>query len=412
MWTAFGIMLGYVAGVVFGSIGSGNIPHDVSLRWRLILGSPLLLPILVCAYIFCLPESPRWLIGKGLSSRNGSEKYYGKAIDSLYRLRQTKLQAARDMFLIYHQLENEAQIKHDRNRFIELWKVPRNRRALMASVICTFFQQSKTHCKNSSTTIADHSPTTVCGINVLAYYSGIVFVKAGYTLTTANESALFASLGFGILNFVFAIPAIYLIDTFGRRPLLLTTFPLMALFHLLTGIAFQFDGKARTVLVTLFMYLFAIVYSPGEGPVPYVYSAESMPLYVRTLGMSIAIATNWLFTFVLAITFPPFWRHFTPTGTFCYYAAWCVIGFFLILLFVPETKGRTLEELDADFSIPTRTHMRHGIRQFKYYARWCMTLQKPDGSKPRLPVRYEKPETKKKESPRAIYFTEVKQAAD
>ncbi len=148
MWTAFGIMLGYVAGVVFGSIGSGNVPNDVSLRWRLILGSPLLLPIVVCAYIFCLPESPRWLIGKGLSSRNGSERYYGKAIESLYRLRQTKLQAARDMFLIYHQLENEAQIKHDRNRVIELWKVPRNRRALTASVICTFFQQSEAHCKN------------------------------------------------------------------------------------------------------------------------------------------------------------------------------------------------------------------------------------------------------------------------
>ena len=260
---------------------------------------------------------------------------------------------------------------------------------------------------------------SVCGINVLAYYSGIVFKAAGYRLNNQDtqdpyssptqESALLASLGFGILNFVFAIPAIYLIDTFGRRSLLLMTFPLMAVFLLLTGISFQFVGTAKQILVTLFMYMFAIAYSVGEGPVPYVYSAESMPLYVRALGMSIAIATNWLFTFVLAITFPSFWKSLTPIGTFCYYAAWCVIGFFLILFFVPETKGRTLEELDIDFSIPTHMHMRHGWRQFKYYAWWCLSLRKPDVPEPRLPVKYERPKPKKKQPPREICFAELKQ---
>ena len=138
-------MFGYVAGVVFGSIGPSQNPsnQDVSLRWRLIIGSPMLLPIIVCAYIFCLPESPRWLLLKAGSRRAGSEKYYQKAIDSLHRLRQTKLQAARDMFLIYHQLQNKREFDEERSRFRELWEVPRNRRALVASIICTFMQQCK-----------------------------------------------------------------------------------------------------------------------------------------------------------------------------------------------------------------------------------------------------------------------------
>ena len=322
MWTAFGILLGFIAGVVLSNISLTN-----GIRWRLIIGSPAILPLIVCGYVYCLPESPRWLLAKAREKRPSRTRFFEKAIESLSRLRRTKVQAARDLFLIYHQLENEESYTENHNRFFELWSVPRNRTALIASVICTFFQQ-------------------FCGVNVLAYYSTLVFGYAGYSrepnLPTAapiETSALEASMGFGILNFVFAIPAIYLIDTFGRRSLLLATFPLMGMFHLLTGLAFLSSGRKRKVLVTLGIYLFDIAYSLGEGPVPYVYSAESMPLYVRALGMSIAIATNWLFTFVLSITFPPFWKHITHTGTFVYYAIWCFVGFFLILLFVPETKG-------------------------------------------------------------------------
>lgn len=177
----------------------------------------------------------------------------------------------------------------------------------------------------------------------------------------------------GILNWLFALPAIYTIDTFGRRFLLLLTFPFLALFQLLTAMAFLLPDKSKgqTALALTGMYLFSICYSPGEGPVPFVYSAESMPLYVRDLGMSMATATLWVFNFFLAVTFPKFRVALTNTGAFGWYAAWCVIGWFMILLFVPETKGLTLEALDARFSISTRSHARWAISDvywaFRYY---------------------------------------------
>jgi MFS family permease len=139
-------------------------------------------------------------------------------------------------------------------------------------------------------------------------------------------------MGFGLINFFFAFPAFYLIDTFGRRFLLLTTFPFMALFHGFTAIGYSQSGNTQIVLVTVGMYLFSVAYSPGEGPVPFVYAAESMPLYIRALGMSVVTAINWFFNSVIAITFPSLDNSLTAPGAFAYYAAWCVVGWVFILL--------------------------------------------------------------------------------
>lgn len=204
-------------------------------------------------------------------------------------------------------------------------------------------------------------------MNVIAYYSSSIFRDSGFSA----KSALAASLGFGIINFLFAIPAIYTIDTFGRRNLLLTTFPLMAIFLLFTGMCFFISQenalKTRVGLIALGIYLFGIVYSPGEGPVPFTYSAEAYPLYVRAIGMSLATATTWFFNFVLSITWPSLQAAFTPQGAFGWYAAWNVVGFFLVLFFMPETKGKTLEELDQVFSVPTSKHAAYGARQIPYF---------------------------------------------
>lgn len=101
-----------------------------------------------------------------------------------------------------------------------------------------------------------------------------MFRDAGFDRTTA----LVTSLGCGITNWVFALPAVYTIDTFGRRNLLLTTFPLMAIFLLFTGFSFYIPDEnqdARLACVATGIYLYMIVYSPGEGPVPFTYSAEA-----------------------------------------------------------------------------------------------------------------------------------------
>lgn len=109
--------------------------------------------------------------------------------------------------------EKEASAR-TRNKFFELSTVPRNRREMLASTIVMFMQQ-------------------FCGINAIAYYSSNIFVQGGFSQT----SALIASFGFSAVNFVFAGPAIWTIDTFGRRNLLLVSFPLMAAMLLMTSFA-------------------------------------------------------------------------------------------------------------------------------------------------------------------------------
>jgi MFS family permease len=122
------------------------------------------------------------------------------------------------------------------SRFIELFTIPRVRRATLASFVVMIAQQ-------------------MCGINVIAFYSSTVFSDAGYT----DKQALLASWGFGLVNWVFAFPAVWTIDTFGRRNLLLFTFPNMAWTLLAAGFCFYIPetSKARIPLVAFFIFLFA-----------------------------------------------------------------------------------------------------------------------------------------------------------
>ncbi|CAM1509478.1 Fc.00g032170.m01.CDS01 [Cosmosporella sp. VM-42] len=338
MWTAFGIMLGYVADLALYEVpDSSNI---TGLNWRLMMGSAGLPAIIVCALVYKFPESPRWYLTKNR---------HNDAYKSMSQLRFNKIQAARDIFYAHTLLKAEAAMSlgHS-NRIKEFFTIRRNRNAMMASQITMFMQQ-------------------FCGVNVIAYYSSEIFLDAGFD----EKSALAASLGFGIINFLFAIPAFYTIDTFGRRNLLLTTFPLMSLFLLFTGFSFFIpeDSKAHIGCIALGIYLFGIVYSPGEGPVPFTYSAEAYPLYIRAMGMSLATATTWCFNFLLAVTWPSLQNAFKPQGAFGWYAAWNIIGFFLVLFFLPETKGKTLEELDAVFNVRVMRLVRYGSAQFFWFFR-------------------------------------------
>ncbi|KAK7035227.1 hypothetical protein VNI00_011994 [Paramarasmius palmivorus] len=341
-WTAFGIMLGTVVDLAF--FGIPDLSGIVGLRWRLMLGSAGVPALFLAIQVFFCPESPRWYM---LKNRHRD------AFHSLLRLRHSKLQAARDLYYMYVLLEAEKEIsKTQRNRFLELFTVPRNRRATQASLFVMFMQQ-------------------FCGINVIAYYSTNIFVQANFS----EKSALIASWGFGMINWLFAIPAIYTIDTFGRRNLLLTTFPLMAIFLLMTGFGFwiPYDpdspnpDPSRIAVVATGIYLFAMAYSPGEGPVPFTYSAEAFPLYVRDIGMSLATAVLWFFNAVLALTWPRLLGAFQPQGAFGWYAGWNVVGFIGALLIVPETKALSLEELDQVFSVPTRKHAAYQLKALPHH---------------------------------------------
>ena len=257
------------------------------------------------------------------------------------RLRRTPLQAARDLYYIHAQIIEEAAVIGRGtyiSRFFELFTIPRVRRATLASWTVMIAQQ-------------------MCGINIIAFYSSTVFKNAG----AGNLEALLASWGFGLVNFVFAWPAVWTIDTWGRRTLLLFTFPNMAWTLLAAGFCFWIPEASRAHLgmIAFFVFFFAAFYSPGEGPVPFTYSAEVFPLSHREVGMSWAVATCLFWAATLSITFPKMLATFKPQGAFGFYAFLNVTAFVMIFFWVPETKQRTLEELDYIFAVPTRTHMNY-----------------------------------------------------
>ncbi|KZL70342.1 plastidic glucose transporter 4 [Colletotrichum tofieldiae] len=330
MWTAFGIALGFIVSVAF----SRTDFLGENTQWRWMLASTSIPPLVVMIQVYFCPESPRWYMEKG---------NYQKAFQSTLRLRNHPIQAARDMYYAYKLLEIEKQSRSGRS-WKDFFTVRRNRRAVMASYFVMFMQQ-------------------FCGS---MYYSTTIFVMANFERSTA----LLFSMGMGLINWVFALPAFYTIDTFGRRNLLLVTFPLMSLCLFFTGFSFLMpDSPARLGCIVTGIYVFAAVYSPGAGPVPFTYSAEAFPLHIRDIGMSSATAVTWGFNFIISFTWPSMIGSFGPTGAFVWYACWNIVGFIVAYFWLPETKNLTLEELDSVFSVRSRDHAEYYSSKIPWYAK-------------------------------------------
>ncbi|THX27214.1 MFS transporter [Aureobasidium pullulans] len=316
-----------------------SIRGALVMSWQILqLGSACIPAIPLLIDIYLVPESARWLIKKGR---------HQAAYKSLLRVRNSPVQAARDLYYIHVQFEAEKAYLMEREsnflkRAVELFTVPRLRRATQASGIIMIAQQ-------------------MCGINIVAFYSSTIFVNAGFSQTVA----LLVSWGFGMTMFVFAIPALYTIDRWGRRTLLLAIFPNMFWTLLATGLSFYIttESKARLALIATFIFLFVAFYSPGEGPCAFVYSAEAFNLSHREIGMSWAVATNNFWAAVLSLTFPRMLQVLGPTGSFGFYAGLNVVALIMIFLFLPETKERSLEELDHVFAVSTRRHASYQMNE-------------------------------------------------
>ena len=358
MWTAFGIFLGTAFNLAVW--GAGDI------NWRLMIGAPFIPAVPLVLLIYFCPESPRWLMKKNR---------YPEAWKSMAKLRNHPIQVARDIFYIHSQLELEFQLLHNSTyarRAVELFTIPRVRRATLAAFTVMIAQQ-------------------MCGINIIAFYSTTVFKDNG-----ADEfHALLASFGFGLINWLFAFPAFWTIDTFGRRSLLLFTFPQMTWTLLAAGLCTLLpEGTTRTALVALFVYLFGAFYSPGEGPVPFTYSAEVFPLSHREVGMGFSVATCLFWAAVLGMTFPFLLEALGTVGAFGLYAGFNFVALVMIFFWVPETKQRTLEELDYVFAVPTSRFARYQLTETLpwFVKRWVFWQRKAE----RKPL-YQFEEVKKEE---------------
>ncbi|EOO01075.1 putative sugar transporter protein [Phaeoacremonium minimum UCRPA7] len=333
LWVVAGIFLGFCANVIVKDTGR--------IAWRLQLGSAFIPSFILGIGIFFCPESPRWLMKHGK---------HAKAFRSMNRLRAHPIIAARDFYyswIIYQEELKEARGAGYFSRLWDCFAVPRIRRANYGASTVMIAQQ-------------------MCGINIISFYSSTIFEDVGYTST----QALYASLGYGAIQVVSTIPTLFLIDTKGRRTLTLITFPIMCITLLAAGLSLlNHHGSqgAQIGPVVLFVYLFTIAYSLGEGPVAFQYSAEVFPTIQREQGMAWAVCINNTFAGILSLTFPRMRTVMTPTGAFGFYAGLNLIAWFMIFCFVRETKQLTLEELDQVFSVPTKSFIGYELKVWLPY---------------------------------------------
>ncbi|KAI8653720.1 MFS domain-containing protein [Fusarium sp. Ph1] len=323
MWTAFGIAVGMIISVAFKDcdlLGENS-------QWRWIMASTSVPPLIVMCQVYFCPESPRWYMEKGRFDKANPRLYYaGKLLDA------------------------ESKQREGHKAFKEFFTVRRSRRAAQSAWFCIFMQQ-------------------FCGVNVIANYSTSIFEGANYGRT----NALLISMGAGLINWLFAIPAVYTIDTFGCCNLLLITFPLMSLFLFFTAFSFMIPNQQSMIgCVTTGLSVFMACYSPGICPVPFTYSAEAFPLHVPNIGMVSSTSITWCFNFIISLTWPPLRERLGDSGGFCYYAAWNLFGWVMAYFFLPETRNLTLEELDSVFAMRNRDHAGYYLKKLPWYLKYLL----------------------------------------
>jgi sugar porter (SP) family MFS transporter len=260
-----------------------------------------------------VPESPRWLIKAGKSQRAGGV---------LARIGGANY-AATEM------AEIQSSVAHEDKHvdFAELL----DRRVLAALGIGIFlavFQQW-------------------CGINVIFNYASEIFTQAGFNM----NDALTNIVATGSVNFLFTFVALFTVDRLGRKPLMLFGFAGLTLIYAVIGYCYQLKGAGSSVSPVLFLVLVLTAigcYAMSLAPVTWVIISEIFPNRIRGTAMSIAVGFLWIACFLLTYTFPIFKTLLGASATFWIYAGICVIGFLFILARLPETKGKTLEQIERE----------------------------------------------------------------
>jgi len=286
----------------------GKTSWNVTAGWRWMFGVTAMPACLFFVLMFLVPESPRWLVKSGKSA---------EARSILARIGGHDF-AAREVRNIEQTLVGQ----FERVNFRDLLE-PRMLKILVIGVTLAVLQQW-------------------CGINVIFYYAADLFKAAEYTVS----EALFNIVIIGAVNLVFTIIAINSVDRVGRRALMLLGFAGLTLIHLLTGGMFLAGQTGTYVLV----FLLAAIgcYALSLAPVTWVVLSEIFPNRIRGTAMSVSVFSLWTACFILTFTFPLLNESLGTAVAFWIYAAICVFGFFFVSLRLPETKGKTLEQLEKE----------------------------------------------------------------
>ena len=262
------------------------------------------------ALVFMLPESPRWLMKAGKPE---------KAFPTLYKIG-GEVYAREEMAGIRATLDDISE-KVD---FKALFN-PKFRVVLLIGMVVAVFQQW-------------------CGINTVFNYAEEIFSAAGYGVS----DTLFNIVITGTVNLVFTLVAMFTVDRWGRKKLMILGSTGLAVTYLLLGSAFYFQLKGIAVLSLVVIAI--AIYAMSLAPITWVILSEIFPNRIRGAAMALATFALWIACFILTFTFPLLNAGLGAAGTFWVYAGICLLGFIFISIKLPETKGKSLEEIENELT--------------------------------------------------------------
>jgi SP family arabinose:H+ symporter-like MFS transporter len=181
------------------------------------------------------------------------------------------------------------------------------------------------------------------GINAIMYYAPEIFKAAG----AGTDSAFLQTVVVGVFNVIFTLVAIWLVDRAGRRPLLIAGTLVQFVSLGMVGLMFYLGQNGLPVLLSIL--LFVAAFAVAMGPIPWIVNSEIFPTKLRGRAMSVAIFALWLADWIVTQTFPTLRESAGPAATFWVYAVCSLLSTLFVLALVPETKGRTLEEIEASW---------------------------------------------------------------
>jgi SP family xylose:H+ symportor-like MFS transporter len=289
----------------------GDAQWNLTMGWRWMFGSELLPSILFLVFIFLIPESPRWLIKQGKLT---------EAKDVL-----EKINPVEDVVSIQNEIQNSIK-QETKTQWQTLFK-SEFRLVLFVGIGLSVLQQ-------------------LTGINAILYYAPEIFKSLG----SSTDASLLETSMLGVVNLIFTLISIYFVDRMGRKPLLYIGSIGMSVALLAVGTFIYFNSVGNWVLP--FLLLFMASFSISWGPIVWVLLSEIFPNKIRSLALAISVFIQWIANFVVTQFFPSLvennWlkEHFNGAFPFYLFSLICLLSLVFVWKNVPETKNKTLEEMD------------------------------------------------------------------
>ena len=299
-----GIMVSYLVSYAFSGSGA----------WRWMLGVGMIPAAILFVGMLPLPESPRWLLAKDRRQ---------DALGVLHRIRHEEHNPEAELAEIEAVHKMQAGVSYR-----DLFR-PSVRPALIVGVGIAFINQ-------------------MVGVNAVIYYAPTILKDAGFS----SSAAILATTGVGILNMLVTLCALLLIDRVGRRPLLLVGISGVLLALIVLGAAYLLPGgpSGAGVLLVAGLLVYIASFAASLGIAIWLLNSEVYPLEVRGKGAAAGAFTHWALDFVIASTVLTLIAAITPTGMFWFYGFFAILGIIFVMRRVPETKGKTLEEVSDELA--------------------------------------------------------------